>query len=88
MDDAELIEKLSELEHDQWSSWARAIKQELVQIRNHLDCKNYGLAKEVLTERIRKWDENLYEYKFLYEPIKEKDRVWARKALEILRSHS
>lgn len=66
--DTELLEKLAELEHIQWSSW---VDYEL----NHLTTAN-----------ILRWNEQrITPYKDLSERDKEKDRIWARKVLKVLK---
>ena len=63
----ELLERLAELEHEQWVAWSRAV------------------AAEVDPERRRRWEACWVPYAELPEEVKEQDRVWARKVLEVLR---
>jgi hypothetical protein len=64
--DTSLLERLAELEHEQWVAWSREV------------------ADEVAPERRRRWHEFWVDYSELPEQIKEQDRVWARKVLELL----
>ncbi len=63
---ADLLERLAELEHEQWVAWARAV------------------ADEVGPERRRRWQAFWVPYAELPEDVKELDRAWARKVLELL----
>lgn len=63
----ELIEKLSELEHEQWMRWSQAIAS----------------RESISNERFERWKLLWKEYKELTEEEKEQDRVWARKVLWI-----
>jgi len=67
--DEEIIEGLAELEHDQWMSWADSI-----------------MKSEKISDNIfARWASLMIPYSELSEEMKEYDRVWARKALAILR---
>ncbi len=66
-----IVEKLSALEHEQWMHWAGAVL----------------LSEDKLTDdRKFSWAMNSIPYDQLSDDTKEKDRVWARKALDIIRS--
>lgn len=70
--DEEIIEQLAELEHYQWMMWANNI-----------------VATESISEkRKERWATCMIPYAELSEEMKEHDRVWARKALAILRKAS
>lgn len=64
----ELLEKLAELEHEQWIEWSK-----------ELACKE-ALSKG----RLERWQKYWHKYTLLSEPSKEHDRKWARKVLAIL----
>jgi hypothetical protein len=64
--DASLLERLAELEHEQWVAWSRSV------------------ADEVSAERRRRWQDFWVAYSELPEEVKEQDRLWARKVLELL----
>lgn len=82
-----ITEKLAELEHIQWETWTRAIAPELEHMLKTLD-DNEPRAREAviagLHARLRRWKENWKPYSELPEDVKEHDRVWARKVLEII----
>ena len=63
-----LIEKLAYLEHEQWMAWSKDIA-----------------SKELLTnKRLERWKKLWVPFYELSEEMKEKDRAWAKKVLEIL----
>jgi hypothetical protein len=61
---ARAIERVAEVEHEQWMAWSKSV------------------APEVSPERRARWQKLWVPYKDLPEDEKEKDREWARKALE------
>ena len=67
--DEEIIESLAELEHEQWMKWADTIMQ----------------TEKISDVRFARWASCMIPYAELTEEMKEFDRVWARKALAILR---
>ena len=67
--DEEIIESLAELEHDQWMSWANSIMK----------------SEKISDNRFARWASLMIPYAELSEEMKEHDRVWAKKALAILR---
>ena len=69
----ELIEKLAELEHKQWMEWS----QDIVRKEKHLSQK-----------RFLRWTSLWVPYQELSEEMKEEDRKWAKKVLEIIRDAS
>lgn len=69
IDDKELLEKLAELEHNQWAVWT-------LYFLNHLTCKD--LIEKWKFQMVTKYSD-------LSEKDKEKDRVWARKIIEELK---
>ena len=65
----ELIEKLADLEHEQWMYWAKDILK----------------TENITEERAGRWKEESFKpYKDLTEEQKDMDREWARKVLEII----
>ena len=76
-EDKELLEKLAELEHEQWNHWIQyqhSLRKSMV---------NYVYAQ--------KWKEWLKLSKIGYDKLtenqKESDREWARKVLKLLEEH-
>jgi hypothetical protein len=68
-DPRHLSERLAELEHEQWSAWARALLAE-----------EPGLS----AERAQRWRRDLVPYRELPEARKELDRAWARRVIAII----
>jgi sarcosine oxidase delta subunit len=66
-----LIEKLATLEHEQWKHWTKML------YKFH--------RKEVSYDLMSKWVQNWAPYEMLSEDEKDKDRIWARKVIEILK---
>ena len=63
-----LIEKLAELEHEQWMQWSQAIAS----------------RENISSEIFKRWQLLWKEYDELTEEEKEQDRIWARKVLALL----
>ena len=80
----ELIERLAELEHEQWIEWSKNIAPELGELR---DAASVPLVKDSLalrtTERLLRWNSFWISYDKLDEKTKEQDRKWVRKVLQI-----
>ncbi len=77
----ELLEKLSELEHIQWESWSKSLMVDLEKLIN-----GDKSTIEKTKERLKIWNEECFmDYKDLSEKMKEYDREWARKVLEIVK---
>lgn len=67
-----LIEKLAELEHIKWMEWARLILSE----------------ESISTPRVQRWARLFVPYSELSESEKEKDRVLARRVIQILQEEN
>ena len=67
----ELLEKLAEIEHEQWVSWSKAIAQQ----------------EKISERRLKRWRKLWIPYEQLPEEIKEEDRIWARKVIEVIKQH-
>ena len=63
----EIIEKLAQLEHDQWREWSQEISN----------------SEKISPKRLERWERVWRPYHYLTEEEKEQDRFWARKVLEI-----
>lgn len=62
------IEKLAQIEHDQWVEWSRAIMA----------------SENISPERLERWKKLIVPYDMLTEEQKEHDRVYARKVIAVL----
>ena len=74
----ELIEKLSALEHDQWVQYSKSVYKQIRQSASRED-----LIRKATDKWLSKWK----PYDLLSESEKDKDRIWANKVLEIIRSN-
>ena len=87
--DEKILEKLSELEHIQWCEWSQAVSKELYLLLDILDNFEDELSeKDLLTvsrikDKLIRWNDLWVDYSELSEVEKDKDRVYARKALTI-----
>ncbi len=81
----ELIEELAELEHRQWELWSQNIAGELRNIRRDIDeAADFAGAMRGIDLLLERWRKNWKPYKELDDKVKERDRKWAREALEIM----
>lgn len=74
MDDIEkekLIEKLAEIEHQQWVEWSQQLAR----------------TEKVSVNRIARWKTLWIPYAELSEENKALDRVWAMKVLRLIQPH-
>lgn len=65
----EKIEKLAELEHEQWMEWSKAIAG----------------SENISKDRLERWGKCWKPYNELNENQKDQDRVYARKVITILK---
>lgn len=79
----ELIEKLAELEHEQWMYWSRAVVE---QVLGDSTSSSFDVYKRML-EKHQSWLEYWKPYEELSEEVKEHDRKWAYKAAKIMREN-
>lgn len=91
--DGEILEKLSELEHVQWCEWADVLSGELaslIEIIEKLDDGSLSDEDEQtilkVRERLERWDKLMIPYSELSEEVKDQDRVYARKTLDIIKN--
>lgn len=75
----ELLEKVSELMHDAWIHWSKSICSHLL-----LDRSPMRMRDRVLTKHDA-WELLWVPYDMLSEEMKEQDRIFARKVMDILK---
>jgi hypothetical protein len=68
MIEKELLEKLAELEHQQWMAWAKKVLE----------------RENISPETRSRWESCFVPYADLPDDIQEFDREYARKAIDIL----
>lgn len=71
LEDENLLEKLADLEHQQWEKWARTVLEQ----------------EKISKDRKARWQSYFVPYDQLTDEVKEYDREYARKVLDILREH-
>lgn len=81
MDEEELIEKIAEIEREQWMEWSKSTIQELM--GGPHDTKK--IVAERVEEKHHEWLQYWKDYSELSEEVKDKDREWARKVLEVVK---
>ena len=88
--DKDILEKLSELEHEQWCEWSGSISKDLYSLLRILDDNDsLNLSDEDkslvfnLKMRLENWEALRVPYSDLPEDEKEKDRVYARKIIAV-----
>lgn len=79
-----LIEKLAELEHNQWMDWSKSVGPELMQIKFIIKQKKYKKSIILLRNIMLRWILNWIPYNDLSDKMKEKDRKYARKIISLL----
>jgi hypothetical protein len=67
----ELVERLAELEHEQWCKWS----------------KDIASKEKLSEERLKRWQLFWIPYDHLGVAAKDEDRVWARSALNIVQDY-
>ena len=84
----ELLEKLSDLEHQQWEAWSKSIAELLQEAHDSLpDGQNNRASlrmKKKISDKLKNWESYWVPYEELTDEIKEYDRVYARKILDVL----
>lgn len=66
--DAALVDHIARLEHAQWVQWSQALAQD----------------EDLSADRLARWKTMWVPYDDLPDDVKEQDRVWARKVMELL----
>ncbi|MFT6361210.1 MAG: hypothetical protein ACJA2Z_000184 [Candidatus Paceibacteria bacterium] len=66
-----MFEELSALEHEQWMIWAKEILS----------------LEDISPERRERWEQYFVPYDELTDSVKNSDRVFARKSLEIFKKY-
>lgn len=87
-DNDKLLEELSALEHDQWIHWSKSVYDSIEKLIALIDVD--GLSDENLEfietqkARLARWESYWVDYDELSEKVKEQDREYARKTIELI----
>lgn len=92
--DNDILERLSVLEHEQWCEWANSISKDLYSLlsiiekldddsMSRLSDEEKAIVSEV-NAKLERWDTYMVSYSELSEDVKEQDRVYARKILDVM----
>ena len=89
LDDAETLERLAELEHEQWSHWTRHILDVMAPaldlMQDRYDNGYSDDAEDRCLESVDRWNRQIATpYGELSDGEMESDRVWARRVLATL----
>lgn len=88
--DRDILEKLSDLEHQQWCEWSGSVSKEIFSLITILDrfeddlTDDEKLTVSRIKDKLARWDNLQVNYFELSENEKEKDRVYAKRVLSIL----
>jgi hypothetical protein len=63
-----MLEKLAEIEHDQWMAWAKSLME----------------SEDLSPERVERWKKMMVPYDELSDDVQEFDREYARKVLAVV----
>lgn len=90
----DILEKLSVLEHEQWCEWANSISKDLSSLLSIIEkLDDYSMSKlsdeekAIVSEvnaKLERWDTFMVPYSELSEDVKEQDRAYARKILDVM----
>ena len=87
--DEDILEILAELEHVQWCEWSQSLSNEILLLLEILDKFEGNLFDSDLStvygikDKLNRWKDLWILYSDLSEEEKDKDRVYAQKALTI-----
>lgn len=91
----QLLEDMSEICHDEWVSWSKNISEELNEAidvlkkdiqffnENGVDNKEASELIQKLESRLERWEKLWIPYADLSEEMKDSDRKYARKMLDL-----
>lgn len=86
MVDEQLLEVLSDLEHQQWVVWTKGLIawMRTAEGMSERDKRALNEAADIL---LAKWETNWGDYWALTESVKEHDRNFARRVVEVFQDH-
>ena len=87
-DKNQLLEELSALEHDQWIHWSKSVYDSIEKLISLIDIDNLSQEDAEFIEtqkaRLARWESYWVDYDELTEKVKEQDREYARKTIELI----
>ena len=87
-DKDQLLEELSALEHDQWIHWSKSVYDSIEKLISLIDIGNLSEEDAEFIEtqkaRLARWESYWVDYDELTEKVKEQDREYARKTIELI----
>lgn len=98
----EIVEKASDLCHEEWMDWTKTMAKELDEILNAFKLNNGYLNDsdeinkpmlikrntqliEMIEDRLNRWESYWIPYDELSDDVKEYDRIYARKILDLVK---
>ncbi|MBQ6100182.1 MAG: hypothetical protein IJL02_10040 [Methanobrevibacter sp.] len=86
----ENLEKLANLEHEQWCDWSKSVSQDMEKLINLIDLEKLNNEDKEFVEsqikRLARWRSYWIAYDDLDDNVKEQDRIYARKVIEEINS--
>ena len=83
----ELLEDLSALEHEQWIHWSKSVYDSIEKLIELIDVDSLSQEDvqfiETQKERLARWESYWVDYDELSEKVKEQDRKYARKIIQM-----
>lgn len=83
----ELLEELSNLEHEQWCDWSKSVASDMGKLINLIDLDKLDKTDlefvESQKERLKRWESYWVDYDDLSDDVKQQDRDYAIKVIEI-----
>lgn len=83
---SEMLEKLSNLEHEQWCDWSKSVADDMNKLIKLIDFDKLNEDDKEYVEsqiqRLERWSSYWVDYDELDDDVKEQDRVYARKVMD------
>jgi hypothetical protein len=83
----EILEKLSEQSHIAWEHWSKTVSKQLREVLSLLENpegSDLEQSRKILQNRLDRWEKNWVPYSELSEEVKDQDREWAEKMIDLI----